>query len=77
MGPVVRGVDREASVIWGMIKRGEVWRVGTEAYNAIELMENLHCTCVGYGVISSARFSIKIVSKHTARHNDTPFITFV
>jgi hypothetical protein len=60
-----------------MIKWGEVWRVGTEAYNATELMDNLHCTCVGYGVISSARFSIKIVSKHNASHNETAFITFV
>ena len=73
----MRGVDRDTSVIWGMTRRGDVWRVGTEACNAIELMENLHCTCVGYGVISSARFSIKIVSKHTARHNDSPFITSV
>jgi hypothetical protein len=59
-----------------MIKGGEVWHVGTEACNAIELME-VYCTCVGYGVITSARFSIKTVSKHTARHNDTPLITFV
>ena len=53
---VVRGVDRETSVIWEMIKRVEVWRVGTEACNALGLTVNLHCACVGYGVISSGRF---------------------